>query len=128
MSLTSRQKDVLAAIRIFQERKGYTPSYRELAMLLGITSTNSIAWHIRNLEEAGYVIRDPGRARSIQIVVSETTDRKWGFALDDVRAEVAAMRERYDRRRQLSRSDCRLSLPMSEFLLALIDDQKGGRP
>lgn len=71
MSLTKRQKEILDYIHAFTEEYGYSPSYREIGDHFGLSSTATVAEHIQNLEENGYLKTDPNEARSIEIVENE---------------------------------------------------------
>ena len=48
----------------YARRNGYAPSYREVALGVGLKSVSSIAYQVRQLEELGYLSREPGRARA----------------------------------------------------------------
>lgn len=48
-------------------RKGYAPSLRELAGLMGMASPNTVRYYLASLEGAGLIERDPGVARGIRI-------------------------------------------------------------
>lgn len=70
--LTKKQKDVLDFIEEFIQDKGYTPSYREIAKGLGLSSASTVYQHIQTLCEKGVInTGDDGAARSIELVESE---------------------------------------------------------
>ena len=69
--LTIKQKMALEAIDYFINEKGYSPSYREIAELLGFKSTNSAYNLVLTLESKGYIITDIGKSRTIRIVNGE---------------------------------------------------------
>lgn len=72
--LTKRQKDILDFIERFIQKKGYTPSYREIAKGLGLSSPSTVCQHIKALCEKGVInTSDDGSARSIELVESEET-------------------------------------------------------
>lgn len=62
LSPTPRQRQVLALLRIQPQ-----PSIRELGELLGVTSTNAVADHIKALARKGLVERAKGKARSVRL-------------------------------------------------------------
>lgn len=64
---TQRQRDLLRALERLSRENGYTPSVRELAEALGVSSTNSVASLIEALAEEGLVLRTPGRCRSLRL-------------------------------------------------------------
>ncbi len=62
--LSRKQKLTLEAIRGHLDQHGYTPSYREVATRLGLSSPATVHEHVRALETKGYlrVQKDGGRA------------------------------------------------------------------
>lgn len=66
-SLTSRQAEVLGIIKTFRKEKSYSPSYRDLAALLGVSSLNAVKCHLRALEKKGMVTRDGRKARTLMV-------------------------------------------------------------
>lgn len=52
----------------FQNNYEYSPSYREIAAGLGLRSVASVAEHIDNLVQLGFLKRNAGSARSLEIV------------------------------------------------------------
>lgn len=61
--LTARQEMALRMISNFIVNRGFPPTVRELAGALGITSSTAF-YLLGELEEKGYIRRDPQRARS----------------------------------------------------------------
>ena len=73
--LTTRQTQVLTFIREATERRGYAPSLREIGDAVGLSSTSSVEYQVRQLEEKGVLKRDPTLPRTYQIVTgSELPD------------------------------------------------------
>ena len=66
--LAPRQKDVLLFISDYQQRYECAPTVRELCEGLGVTSTNTIDYHLKALERKGYIRRRGNLARSIEVV------------------------------------------------------------
>ena len=66
--LPIRQREVLQVIRTWVERFGYPPSVREIGEAVGLTSTSSVAYQLRALEQKGYLRRDPNRPRAIGVL------------------------------------------------------------
>jgi repressor LexA len=91
--LPIRQREVLDVIRTWVERFGYPPSVREIGEAVGLTSTSSVAYQLRALEQKGYLRRDPNRPRAIGVLpadVDPATVRAAAAAGDDdAPAEVA---------------------------------------
>ena len=66
--LTKKQLAVLNYLEDFLEENGYSPSYREIMNGLGLTSVSAVAEHIDNLVAKGVVRKNPGEARSIEVL------------------------------------------------------------
>ncbi|MBM2821167.1 MAG: LexA repressor, repressor LexA [Candidatus Berkelbacteria bacterium] len=66
-SLTKRQKEILDFIKDFIENRDYAPSYREIAGKFHLGSIATIAVHIDNLKDKGYLTKDFNEARSLQL-------------------------------------------------------------
>src|SRR6201994_4537078 len=75
MAITRRQKEVLDFLSGFTQRKGYSPSYEEIAAGLGLNSLATVHKHITNLHNKGMLQRAHNRSRSID-VLSPRTSRK----------------------------------------------------
>jgi repressor LexA len=69
--LPIRQREVLEVIRTWVERFGYPPSVREIGEAVGLTSTSSVAYQLRALEQKGYLRRDPNRPRAIGVLPAD---------------------------------------------------------
>ena len=65
--LTWRQRKVLQVIRESVERRGYPPSMREIGEAVGLTSTSSVSFQLSTLQSKGYLRRDVGRPRTVEI-------------------------------------------------------------
>ena len=65
--LTWRQRKILRAIRESVQKRGYPPSMLEIGEAVGLTSTGSVSYQLRMLQRKGYLHRDVGRARTIEV-------------------------------------------------------------
>jgi repressor LexA len=65
--LTWRQRKILRAIRESVRQRGYPPSMLELCQAVGLTSTGSVSYQLRTLQRKGYLHRDLGRARTMEV-------------------------------------------------------------
>lgn len=65
--LTPRQRRILEMIRDTLEQRGYPPSIREIAELVGLASSSSVAHQLRVLEAKGFLRRDPHRPRAMEV-------------------------------------------------------------
>lgn len=70
--LTKKQRQVLDCIEQFVTKHGYTPSYREIAERMGLSSPATVHQHIKTLCEKGIInTGEHGTARSIELVEAE---------------------------------------------------------
>src|ERR1017187_566495 len=65
--LTWRQRKVLQVIRESVQKRGYPPSMREIGEAVGLTSTSSVAFQLATLQRKGYLHRDVGRPRTVEV-------------------------------------------------------------
>ena len=65
-TLTSRQTEILAALREYQRKHGYPPSLRELADHFQVYP-NTIRDHLRALARKGFLTREPNRSRGLSV-------------------------------------------------------------
>jgi repressor LexA len=63
-ALTERQRGVLQAVEHFGQSRGYPPTLREIAEVVGLASASSVAYHLSWLQDRGYLSRDEGRPRT----------------------------------------------------------------
>jgi len=65
--LTWRQRKILRAIRESVQKRGYPPSIREIGEAVGLTTTSSVSYQLSTLQRKGYLHRDVGRARTMEV-------------------------------------------------------------
>ncbi len=70
-NLTSRQKEVLEFINQFSRQNGGSPTYREIAHHFKFRGPKAATDHVSALERKGYVRRRKGRARGIEVLISD---------------------------------------------------------
>jgi repressor LexA len=58
---------ILAWLRLYTAEHGYAPSVREICAALGLRSTATVHYHLRNLAEKGLISMEPGRKRAISV-------------------------------------------------------------
>lgn len=68
IGLTNRQSEVLSTIKDYQSRLGFPPTVKELAELIGVSSPNAAAEHVKTLKKKGYISIAPGAARGISLI------------------------------------------------------------
>jgi len=62
--LTRRQRDIVCFCRDHYQRHGYPPTLREIGAAVGLKSTSSVDYQVRELQRKGYLSRDLGRPRT----------------------------------------------------------------
>jgi repressor LexA len=67
MALTKRQKEFLDFLAGFLEKRGYSPSYEEIAEGLDLASLATVHKHILALETKEYVTRGFNQSRSLEV-------------------------------------------------------------
>jgi repressor LexA len=65
--ITDPQRRTLAIIRVFIDQRGFPPTLKELGATLGIAPA-SVDDQIKQLVRKGYLLREPGKARSLRIL------------------------------------------------------------
>ena len=70
--LSKRQETVLEMIVRYVRENGYTPSMQDISDECGFKSLGSVSYQLDQLEAAGAIRRDGGRARSIEILFDGT--------------------------------------------------------
>src|ERR1022692_3525821 len=63
--LTPRRQEILDFIGESTERRGYSPSMREIADAVGLKSVSTVSHHFKVLEKTGHVTRDAGMPRTV---------------------------------------------------------------
>ncbi len=67
--LTSRQKDILQVVKKFIANKGYPPTVREIGQEVDLHSPATTHFHLKQLEEKGYIKKGSGKNRTIEVLV-----------------------------------------------------------
>lgn len=65
--LSDRQLRIFDSIRRAIDTRGYPPTVREIANEVNLSSTSSVKYQLDLLEQAGYIVRDPRRSRTIEV-------------------------------------------------------------
>ncbi|MCG7422699.1 transcriptional repressor LexA [Micrococcus sp. ACRRV] len=69
--LTDRQRRIVRTIRQAIAERGYPPSMREIGDAAGLASLSSVTHQLGQLERFGYLRRDPGRPRALEVLRDE---------------------------------------------------------
>jgi SOS-response transcriptional repressor LexA len=91
--LTVRQTQILTMLRDSITAKGYPPSIREIGVAVGLSSNSSVSSQLQQLEEKGFIRRDPNRPRTLTIL--DPTETAPGAVV----AERARIRDRIGARK-----------------------------
>ncbi len=70
-TLTPRQQQILDLLRNFTADHGYPPTVRELGRLAGVSSPDTVQYHLDKLREKGLLEEAHGRSRAAQIAAGE---------------------------------------------------------
>ncbi|MGH8049762.1 MAG: transcriptional repressor LexA [Arenimonas sp.] len=74
MEITDNQQAILNFIAQRIEQEGGSPSQTEIANAFGFRGVRAAQYHLDILEQAGYIRRLPGQARSIRLCHPEPTE------------------------------------------------------
>jgi repressor LexA len=67
MPLSTRQHKILAFVGEYSDEHGYPPSIREIAKAAKISSTSVVDYHLKALQQKGYLERDPSVSRGMRL-------------------------------------------------------------
>ena len=90
--LTPRRQAILDFIRRTIEEQGYPPTVREICRAVGLRSTSTVHFHLRALEEAGYLEREPLLTRAMRPVAGGPAAKEQRARYVPVVGRVAAGR------------------------------------
>ena len=65
--LSPRQRRILEVIKDAVVLRGYPPSIREIGDAVGLQSTSSVAYQLNQLEQKGFLRRDPNKPRAVDL-------------------------------------------------------------
>ena len=71
-NLTKRKKDIYLYLQQCIATKGYPPSVREIGEAVGLRSSSTVHRYLAELENDGFIIKDPSKPRAITLVSSST--------------------------------------------------------
>ncbi len=81
--------EILDFIYYQLEKKGFPPSVREICNAVGLNSTATIHARLRKLQEAGYIVKDAAKNRSMRLVnYAPKGEKVIPIAMDDKYLEV----------------------------------------
>ncbi len=65
--LSTKQRQIFNFIRTFLDKKGYPPTVRDIMKGCVLSSTSVVDYHLKQLDKAGYLKRDPEVSRGIEL-------------------------------------------------------------
>jgi repressor LexA len=65
LTLTPKQKEILDFIRAYRQKRGFSPTQREICEEFGYSSFGTLQKHIKLLLEKGVLVRDWNKRRSL---------------------------------------------------------------
>ncbi|HWI29932.1 MAG TPA: transcriptional repressor LexA [Microbacterium sp.] len=68
-SLSDKQMAILEVIQRSIARHGYPPSMREIGDAVDLKSLSSVTHQLNQLEPSGYLRRDPGKTRAMEVLI-----------------------------------------------------------
>lgn len=69
--LTKRQKEVLDFIKKYTKKQGYSPSMEEMRRELNLASVSTVHFHVKKLEDGGFLKKQENKARAIKLDVED---------------------------------------------------------
>jgi len=66
--MNEKTKKVLESMVGFVKEHGHTPTIREIAKENGFASTNTVAYHLKKLEESGHIKKYGGMSRGVKFL------------------------------------------------------------
>lgn len=67
-NLTDKQFEVLIYIKEFINRRGFSPTVREIAKLINVSSPATVHTHLKNLVKKGYISYQSKSSRTIRVI------------------------------------------------------------
>ncbi len=71
LTLTPKQKEILDFIRSYRQKRGFSPTQREICEEFGYSSFGTLQKHIKLLLEKGVLVRDWNKRRSLVLAEEE---------------------------------------------------------
>lgn len=66
--ISPKEEEILSFIVRYCQETGYPPTVREIGKAVGLHSSCSVHYHLRKLEEKGFIRRKPAKPRAIELV------------------------------------------------------------
>ena len=89
--LTDRQAEILQTIKKFIADTGYPPTVREIGTLLDLSSPATTFFHLKKLEEKGYIKKGNSKNRALELLVpNEFLDQQEGVTQVPLLGKITA--------------------------------------
>lgn len=79
--MTKMQKKIYAFIAQMLEEEGYAPSVREICTAVGLKSPSTVHFHLKHMEEQGFIKKMDRKGRTIQLLGDEKQNRMSSVAV-----------------------------------------------
>ena len=89
--LSATQRRVFDMIREHIATSTYPPTMQEISDAVGLKSLASVTYQLQQLELAGYIKRNPGRARGLEVLIDPTGDQAPSTASADSASHAAPL-------------------------------------
>jgi len=66
--ITKRQKQILDYIKVYDQKKGYAPSLKEIKGHFNLSSESTVHQHLSALEEKGYLEKEKNQPRGVRVL------------------------------------------------------------
>ena len=92
--LTPKLQEALAFIQQYIKDRGYAPSVREIGGAAGIASTSTVHAYLKQLEEKGFLRRDPAKPRAMVILSNASQLSASDIVHEDARKPITGHSEK----------------------------------
>ena len=87
---TARRRQILDFIATTIEQRGYPPTVREIGAEIGLKSSSSVHYHLKQLEKEGYLTRDGSLTRALRVSGGDDSVERAGTTYLPLVGRVAA--------------------------------------
>ena len=95
-ALSPRRQRILAFLNQARAERGITPTIRDIRAAAGLASTSTTSYHLKCLEEAGYIRRQEGDARSIVVVDATDPASDYRAVIEEAASDLDGLAQRDD--------------------------------
>lgn len=88
--MTAMQQKIYDYIAAFIRTQGYPPSVREIGEAVGLKSPSTVHFHIKHLEELGYLSKDGRKGRALTLVERQDAAPVAASSVEPVQEAVPA--------------------------------------